>query len=847
MEMRSFSLGLAKKITTVLLAAAVSLAAAPQPAAAAGSYSGITGTDNVLSAINFRDVSGHWAKESIYRVAAQGLMQGSQGYFKPNAAVTKEQAVTMLLGLKGLDAEAQQAAAQAAAAGTKWRDLSEYWGNGYIAVAVREGIIAPEEQQALEQARRSPATREEVATWCGRCLDLDPAYGAQQARMQSMQDWRSIKPGYMGMVAAVINEGIMAGSTGGKFQPKKQVTRAEMAVIADKVSPRMAEVRNLQFREGYVAKRDEVWAATNGGIVKEISYTVKDNSGESLVLTASEVPANSASPKKGFVVYKGNKLGLHDLLKSGDSVKLILTNDNKVLFVQVVGSTAGSLKGIFAGLGPDSRTINIRDVSGKNLVYPLKSAVSVSINNQAASVKDLIHGQEVSLTLAGGSVTGIRGSTTSSAIESYPMAYTQVLEGQVSDVGARKLTLSTNSGRVTLDIDQYTRITRSGSLIPASRVQVGDKVLAYIENGGISGSYVSRVEVAGANNAAGNVYKGYVQAVYPVDGRVVIRDAREYFFGGWYPYSNTLTLNISPGAPVYLDGEAVDLHWLAQAGLGLQLYTLVTDNGAGVRGLKLSAQSGPAEMYSSIVDEVDRAAGAIYLEDVSGTVGPGTIALHNGRSLDAGDIPEGVSVFMETNLREGKHYGTFIAWEDFVPGDYEIARGVLEEVDGREFELDDYSEFEGNSWEDEGSSEDLDLSPEAYIIDARDKNNPIVISPADFRYSQYSGEYEDYSVIAVSRDGLAEGIIILDGDFEGDKTSVARIAAVNGSRITLDREMDWSEATGQWKQNSFPAVLDTRYALIYKDNERVGRGMFHAGDKIYLIHEGRGAYIIFIQ
>ena len=32
-------------------------------------------------------------------------------------------------------------------------------------------------------------------------------------------------------------------------------------------------------------------------------------------------------------------------------MKLILTNDNKVLFVQVVVPTAGSLKGIFAGLG----------------------------------------------------------------------------------------------------------------------------------------------------------------------------------------------------------------------------------------------------------------------------------------------------------------------------------------------------------------------------------------------------------------------------------------------------------------------------------------------------------------
>ena len=38
---------------------------------------------------------------------------------------------------------------------------------------------------------------------------------------------------------------------------------------------------------------------------------------------------------------------------------------------------------------------------------------------------------------------------------------------------------------------------------------------------------------------------------------------------------------LSPGACLS-DGEAVDLHWLAQAGLGLQLH-LVTDNGAGVR------------------------------------------------------------------------------------------------------------------------------------------------------------------------------------------------------------------------------------------------------------------------
>lgn len=817
--------------------------------AAAGTYSGISFPENLLSAINFRDISGHWAREAIYRVAAQGIISGSQGYFKPNALVTKEQAITILVSLKGLDAEAQQAAAEAAAAGAKWKDLSEYWGNGYISIALQEGIIAPEEQQTIENARRSPATRQEVAAWCGRCLGLEPAYGTRQQRLLSLKDWRTIKPSYMGMVAAVLNEGVMVGSSGGYFFPGKNVTRGEMAVLADKTSSRMAEARNLEFKEGYIVKRDEVWAGTNSGIVKEISYTVKDLSGETFVITAKEVPGNSLSPKQGFIVYKNGRLGMHDLLWSGDSVKPILTTDGKVLFVQVGGSKSGTLTGIFAGLGPDNKTVNIMDSSGRTVVYPLISNASVAINNRAASVADLIHGQEVSLTLKGGSISGIKGSTTIDAVMSYSIPTRQVIEGQVSHIGSggKELTLSTNSGRLTLKLDEFTRITRSGSIIPPARIQIGDRVLAYLETGGISGDYVSRVEVSGDNNDTGNAYKGYVQAVFPVENKVVMRDVKEYFFGGWYPYADTLTLNLVSGADIYLDGEAVNLNWLAEAGLGLQLYTAVVDNAGGVRALKLAVQSGPAQMYNSIVDEVDWAAGAIYLENGSGKFGPGTIVLHNGKLIDAGDIIEDVHVFMETNIHNDDLLSTFVAWEDAFSEDYEIARGVLEEVEEDEFELDDFSEFRDNSWDDEGSSEDLTLSPEAYIVDARDKSSPRTVSPKDFRYSQYTEEYEGASIITVSRNDRVEGMIILNEGFSGDKTSVARIAAINGTRIYLEREMDWSEATGQWKENVFPAVLDVGFALIYKNNERVGKGMLHTGEKVYLIHDMEGAFIIFLR
>ena len=59
----------------------------------------------------------------------------------------------------------------------------------------------------------------------------------------------------MGMVAAVINEGIMVGSSVVN-SAEKQVTRAEMAVIADKVSP-MAEA-GICSLEKDISPKDEV-------------------------------------------------------------------------------------------------------------------------------------------------------------------------------------------------------------------------------------------------------------------------------------------------------------------------------------------------------------------------------------------------------------------------------------------------------------------------------------------------------------------------------------------------------------------------------------------------------------
>jgi hypothetical protein len=681
-------------------------------------------------------------------------------------------------------------------------------------------------------------------------MELNPAYGAQQQRLLALKDWRQIKPSYMGLVGAIVNENIMAGTPGNLFQPGKGISRGEMAAIADKVSIRMASSRGVEFAAGSIVKRDEAWQGTNSGIEKTISFTVKDSSGQTFVLEAQELPANSPAPKKSFVVYINGSLGTHDLLHVGDSIRILATG-SQLLFAYVGNTAAGNLQGTFAGIGSDNKSISIVESSGRNVTYPLSSKVSVSINNQGSKITDLIHGQDLALNLSGGSVVSIKGSTSSPVYEAYAAPVQRVIEGLVSNLGSggKELTVNTSSGRITLNLDNFTQVVKEGSLIAPNRIEIGDKVLACVEPGGLSGSYVSRVEVAGAQHSSCSAVRGTIQAVYPVEGKVVLGDVEEYSFGRWVPMKGVSTLALTLEAPAYLNGEAADLGWLAKAGLGLKGYAAVQNNLGGTRGIKLAVQSGPAEMFNGYVDEVDAAGSAIYLDNgrASALFGPGTVAIHNGKLIEADDIPENAHIFMETNLQGENLLSSFIAWEDSSPKAFAMARGILDSIDEDEFTLDDYSKFENIAWQEPGNSKDLAISPEAVIVDAKDKTNPRKIGKNDFIYSRFAGDFEDAQVIALTRDKLAEGIIIFAEGSEGDKTSVARVEAINGNSLTLNSIMDWSDISGEWKDGAASAVLDMGYAQVYSNEEQVSRSMLHVGDSVYVVHDMQGAYVIIIR
>ncbi|MCK6075086.1 S-layer homology domain-containing protein [Paenibacillus silvae] len=88
-----------------------------------------TGITETFGAIDASDITQHWAKEAVQHVLASGIMSVSeQGKFRPDDAVTRAEAVTMLNRLLNIEAAAESS--------PMWKDVpASHWAYGAIQAA----------------------------------------------------------------------------------------------------------------------------------------------------------------------------------------------------------------------------------------------------------------------------------------------------------------------------------------------------------------------------------------------------------------------------------------------------------------------------------------------------------------------------------------------------------------------------------------------------------------------------------------------------------------------------------------------------------------------------------------
>jgi N-acetylmuramoyl-L-alanine amidase len=169
----------------------------------------------------FSDIGAHWAKDAITSAFEKGLLNGyDDGTFRPEHAITRAEFLQILYNIYG----------NAGSSDVTFSDVSaDAWYSECVKWGVAGGLTTGYDDNTFRANQE--ISREEAAVMLSRCANLPT--GENNA---VFRDAGNISEWAKDSVAKIAKIGIMQGDENGRFNPTQSLTRAEMAVIAGRLS-----------------------------------------------------------------------------------------------------------------------------------------------------------------------------------------------------------------------------------------------------------------------------------------------------------------------------------------------------------------------------------------------------------------------------------------------------------------------------------------------------------------------------------------------------------------------------------------------------------------------------------
>lgn len=190
-----------------------------------------------LHPVTFGDISTHWARNEIERLASRLILTGqSTDTFAPQKSVSRAEFAAMLIRSLGL------VAANTTKTFSDVSDLSWYAADARAAAAL--GLVQGYEDGTFRP--NAPITREQMAVMAARAmklLNLEAEGSRAIVATDVFRDASTISSWAKEAVSDLIAKGIMKGQPSGSFAPSSDTSRAEAAVILVRLL-RAAELLN---------------------------------------------------------------------------------------------------------------------------------------------------------------------------------------------------------------------------------------------------------------------------------------------------------------------------------------------------------------------------------------------------------------------------------------------------------------------------------------------------------------------------------------------------------------------------------------------------------------------------
>jgi hypothetical protein len=794
-------------------------------------FPGHANTAKTLNAVSFQDINNHWARDAILRMALQGILRGfGDGSFRPEQPLQKEEALAILVRLAGQS----QRARELAGPGGNWAD-------GYLSAALAQGIItAREHRELMQNSRRQPAERQEVGVWAGRALGLTPVPDVRQVAVHGLRDRDRINPAWLPLIEAVIQEGILVGIAPGIFGPQEPVTRAQMAVIGDRINPRFLGLRGIKIFTGELLHSQSRDAFVNGRSVRLVDYMVLAENGQVAVL--------QTGPESDFVVTKNQAVGLSAVLAAGEHLRVFI-EEGRVIQVEAAAVPAENISALLRQVDIARQEVFVYSPHGFLTAYRVGPQATISIGGRQAGLRDLLPGQEILLSLKGDHVVGIK-TLPEDLLPAYRPPQHFVVTGRLREIGARDLILLISQGEETYRLIGTTQALRQGRPVDLTELRTGENLRLLVNQH----QEVLRIEAEGPGSQVTGIFRGRLEQVNLPARQAVFSRVYQLVAGAWQPQAGLKTLELARTAEFFSGSRPVPWTEMARQFRQQEIYMAVVSPFGRDTAVKLTARTGESEVFNGMVQ--DLSFGQMLLE-LRGTndqfhFGPGTIVIKNRRLVDPADLSPLDHLFLIANRERNLSRAAAIITQTYLPGGFQIARGVLSRIREEDFSLNRYSFFRGMQWQEASAANQeahFSLSGEAKVLDAA-RAAPRLLSPAEFRHARFTGEYLNHFIYLISRNDRAVALAVFPSGTAGQtlKTSLGRATALNEQGILrLEPVQDWSEGHQRWLRNPIYLSLDARAALVLQGARMADTHSLQAGAEVLVLHDHQRIYVAAVQ
>ena len=320
----------------------------------------------------YGDTAGHWAESSIERWSAYGIIQGSNGQFDPNGQLTCAQLATILAKLLKLPA-AKDAGFTDNTADAWYYDAVNRCAAAGILNGNGDSTVTPD----------APISRERAIVMLGRALGIELI---REPDLTKYTDAAKVAPYAQGMVAAMIEAGIVGGVTADELAPQDNINRASTVTILDRA------IRTYADQAGATVKAD------GKGIVLVVADDVTVTGDVDTLLVAApeaNVTLDGATAKNISVNSKDSKLVLNNsevenVSVSGANTEVETKGSSKVENVSVTEDAKGAT--VNAGSGTTVKNVENSaadtTVTGSGSVKNVASDTDVTVETKGTEVKN---------------------------------------------------------------------------------------------------------------------------------------------------------------------------------------------------------------------------------------------------------------------------------------------------------------------------------------------------------------------------------------------------------------------------------------------------------------------------